>query len=87
MQMTGNEGREIPVDEKQREAERNALRNVRGTLDSIDKEERNARRLRRVAFIVVVALLALLVAYFAPVFMKSKGSEKPPAWPQLQQKQ
>ena len=79
--------REILVDEKQREAERSALKRVRGVLDGIDKEERDARRLRRVVFVVAVALLVLLVVYFTPVLMKSKDSGTPPAWPRLQQKQ
>jgi len=85
--MSGNEGRGISADEKQRAAERGALRDVRGALDDIEREERKTRRLRRLIFIIAGALLVLLVAYFAPLFMKSKSSGAPPAWPQLQHKQ
>jgi hypothetical protein len=51
-------GREILVDEKQRTAERAALKNVRGVLDRMSEEEIARRRsLRR-----VIAFVAALVA-------------------------
>ena len=58
-------GREIFVDEKQREAERAALRNVRGTLDRMNQEEiEQRRRLRTVLAIVgALAVLGLLYLY------------------------
>ena len=85
--MTGNEGGRISADEKRREAERSALRGVRGALDDIEREEHKTRRLRRAVFVIAGVLLVIFIAYFAPVFMKTRDSGAPPAWPQLQHKQ
>lgn len=57
------EGREILVDEQQREAERAALRNVRGLLDRIEAEERKGRKLQR-AVLAAAAVLLLVGALF-----------------------
>ena len=58
------QGREILVEEEQREAERAALRNVRGLLDRIEAEEEKGRKLRRAVFVVAAVLLALGALYF-----------------------
>jgi hypothetical protein len=58
------QGREILVEEEQREAERAALRNVRGLLDRIEAEEEKGRKLRRAVLVAVAVLLALGALYF-----------------------
>jgi hypothetical protein len=58
------QGREILVEEEQREAERAALRNVRGLLDRIEAEEEKGRKLRRAVFVAAAVLLALGALYF-----------------------
>jgi uncharacterized membrane protein YqjE len=84
--MSAPDDREILVGEKQREAERGALRDVRTALDGIEREEDKARRLRRAMFAVagVLALLGLL--FLAHLLLKSKDHERPAlAWPPPQQ--
>jgi uncharacterized membrane protein YqjE len=58
------QGREVLVDEEQREAERAALRNVRGLLDRIEAEEEKGRKLQRAVLVAVAVLLALGALYF-----------------------
>ena len=58
----GQTGREILVDDKQRNAERDALRNVRRALDDIENEERATARTARRMVIVAAVLVALFVA-------------------------
>jgi hypothetical protein len=79
--------KEILVGEQQREAERAALRDVRGALDGIEREEGKTRRLRRAMFAIVGVLALLGVLFFAHLLLKSKDQERPAlAWPPSQLK-
>jgi hypothetical protein len=64
------ESGKILVDEKQYEAQRAALREVRGLLDRIEAEEKKGRKLQRAVFVVVAALLALGALYFAQLLAR-----------------
>ena len=80
--------KEILVSEQQREAERSALRKVRGVLDKVGEEELAARRLRRRIFIIIAVVAVPLVFVLAGILAKSKELQGPPlVLPQLQQKQ
>jgi hypothetical protein len=63
------QGREIRVDEEQREAERAALRNVRGLLDRIEAEEEKGRKLLRAVLLAAGVLLVLGALFFAQLLL------------------
>lgn len=71
-------GREILVDEKQREAERDALRKVRGALDGIESQERRVHRVRRRIYGVAGALAVLLVLLITMLIGRSSEVRGPP---------
>jgi hypothetical protein len=60
----------IPVDERQRAAEREALRNVRGLLDRIEAEEKKGRKLQRAVFIACGALLVAGALVLLQLFVR-----------------
>ena len=87
-------GREILVDEKQREAERDALRKVRGAIDGIESQEQRVQRVRRSMVMVAGALAVLPVLLIAMLVGRSGEVRGPPvvlpsspAQGQTQQKQ
>jgi len=63
------QGREILVDEEQRETERAALRNVRGLLDRIEAEEEKGRKLLRAVLLAAGVLLVLGALFFAQLLL------------------
>jgi hypothetical protein len=63
------QGREILVDEEQRETERAALRNVRGLLDRIEAEEEKGRKLLRAVLVAAGVLLILGALFFAQLLL------------------
>jgi len=63
-------GREVLVDEKQREAERAALRKVRGKLDEIGADESRQRMLLKRVAVAVIGVVLAGVGYLATCFVK-----------------
>jgi len=64
------QGREILVDETQRDAERAALRNVRKTLNAIQKAEDDKRKLFRIVLSIVIVLVLVLAWFIVALTLK-----------------
>lgn len=80
------EGREILVDQKQRELEQTALRRVRTKLDSIAAEEQDIRALNSGLSKLVIALLIIfLLLMLGFVFNGKSTRESVQNWPALKQ--
>lgn len=63
------DGREVLVDEKQREAERQALRNVRKVVDQMQAEVDQAKERDRAAAFVFVLMLIVALIFAIPLFI------------------
>jgi hypothetical protein len=68
-------GREILVDETQRDAERGALRRVRGALDEIQDQDRAMTRVGRKMVIIAGVLIALFVVLVLVLMLAGRSSE------------
>ena len=64
------QGREILVDETQRDAERAALRNVRKTLNAIQNAEDDKRKLFRIVLSIVIVLVLVLAWFIVALTLK-----------------
>lgn len=78
MSADGKSGREILVNEAQRNAEQDALRHVRGALDDIAAQDRATARVGRRMALIAGVLIALFVALILVLAGRSSEFKGPP---------